>query len=469
MASGITINGLGGGIDFSQIADAIIAERTRPVALLQQQGATISNRMGALKQLNGLLITLKKAASDLTDRDLGTGHSALSNDSSIVSSSATSEASNGTINVQVTRTASTLVQASKSFPDETDEILPEGVTEATFVLRKGGATSGGTPFTIKAENNSLEGLRDAINEADAGVTASIVDVTGKGDHQLVLTSKETGSAGRVELVETSNTSTLADLSLRRLDATNDPLDFSTLDASLSINGLAITRSTNKIEDAVTGITLTLKKAGSATVSVTSSSDITSKLQAFQTAYNNVQDFISSQYTADSSGKPTGVLAGDSTLRSVQQQLRSALAGASTTNGGALQHLSELGFGRDENDKLTLDQTKLNDKLANSLEDVRALLFGKTEGAKGIANSMDELLGGMSDAISGTVTTAINGYKSSVDRINKSVSDQTAAITLLRDSLTRQFGAMDAALSQINSQSTSLKAIIDSLQSSNNNK
>ncbi|MDQ3817575.1 MAG: flagellar filament capping protein FliD [Acidobacteriota bacterium] len=467
MLSGINFSGVGSGIDFNQITDSIIAERTVPVTQLQKKGATYSNRMSALKQLNALLITLKKAASDLTDRALGTGHSAVSNDYTIADASASPAATNGTINLQITHLATNLVEASHSFTSEIDAVLPGGVSQATFELRKGGATSG-KPVTINSDNNSLKGLRDAINAADAGVSASIVDISGKGDYQLVLTSKDTGAAGRVELVETSSTGTLTALSLRRLDAPSDPLDFSNLDADFSLNGLTLARSTNSIDDAVTGVTLNLKHAGSASVTVTTSSDIAGKLQAFVGAYNAVQDFMLTQYKTDSTGRPTGILAGDPTLRNVQEQLRQAVAGASATNGGALQSLSEIGLGRDDDGKLTLDQTTLADKLTASLDDVRALLFGKAENQSGIANSLDTLLGGMTDNISGTVQTAISGYQSTIDRISKSVSDQQARISSLRQSLTRQFAAMDSAMGQLNGQSTTLTAIFNSLQSSNNN-
>jgi len=76
----------------------------------------------------------------------------------------------------VTRLASNLVEGVPQLYAETDPVLAGGATEATFELRKGGATTG-EPITINADNNSLEGLRDAVNAADAGVTASLVDVT----------------------------------------------------------------------------------------------------------------------------------------------------------------------------------------------------------------------------------------------------------------------------------------------------
>lgn len=464
MATSINISGLGSGIDFSKITDAVVAERQIPITQLQNKSADYSSRMSALKQLNGLLINLKSAASALTDRDLGAGHTALSTDYSIVSPTASETAVNGTTNLQVTRLASNLVEASRSFTSKTDAVITGGATEATFELRKGGASTG-KPITINAGNNTLEGLRDAINAADAGVTASIVDVTGNGSNQIVLTSKETGAAGRVELVETSSTGTGLDLNLRRLDTSSDPTDFSNLDSQLSINGLTITRSTNSISDAIAGMTFDLKKTGAATVTTSnSSSDISNKLQAFVSAYNSVQDLVASQYKPDSGGRPSGILAGDQTLRSVQQQLRDALGSISGDNGGAFKSLAEIGLGRDTNGKLTIDQTTLTDKLTNSLEDVRDLLFGKTETQSGLANSLDQLLGNLSDETNGTVQTAINGYKSSIDSIGKSITNQSALIDSLRTSLTRQFAAIDSAMGQLNGQSTTLTTILKSLQS-----
>jgi flagellar hook-associated protein 2 len=467
MTSTINFSGLGSGIDFSKITDAVVAERQRPVTLLQNKSADYNARISSLKQLNGLLINLKKAASDLTQRDLGSGHTALSTDFSIVNPTAAATAANGAVSLQVTRLASNLVEASHSFNAETDVVLPDGVTSATFELRKGGASSG-IPITINSDNNSLKGLRDAINAADAGVTAAIVDVTGGGARQLVVTSKETGASGRVELVETSATGTLTDLSLRRLDSSPDALDFSNLDAQLSVNGLVMTRPTNTVADAIVGLTFDLKKTGSATITISNnSSDITAKLQTLVAAYNAVQDFVASQYKADTSGRPVGVLAGEQTLRSVQQQLRDALSAVSGDNGGTLKSLAEVGLGRDANGKLTLDQTVLSDKLKNSLEDMRDLLFGKTETQSGLASGLDKILGSLSDETNGTVQTAINGYKSSLNSIQKSITNQTAMIDALRASLSRQFSAMDAAMGQLNSQSTTLTTILKSLQTSGN--
>jgi flagellar hook-associated protein 2 len=468
MSTSISFNGLGSGIDFSQIINAIVTERTQPVTQLQNKVSDYSSRIDALKQLNALLATLTNAAQGLTDQTLGSGHAATSLDSTIVSASATSDAVNGQFDLNISRLASRLVQASQSFSSPNAPILADPNTPATFELRKGGASSG-AQITISSANNSLAGLRDAINAANAGVTASIVDVAGDGtQNQLVLSSTDTGAAGRVELVETSSTGTGANLNLRSLNPPGATTDFSALDASLTINGLPITRSTNTISDAVSGVTFTLKKAGATSVNVTSSTDISDKLQTFINAYNAVQDFIAAQYKPDNQGRPTGVLAGDPTLRAAQQQLRDALNSFSTNNGGALQSLADIGIGRDSSGHLTLDSAKLNSELASSASDVKALLAGAANGETGLGNLIYSASNALSDSITGLVQTAINGYQASVKNLNNSIADQLDAINQLRDSLTRQFAAVDAAINQLNSQGTSLTNILNSMQPKSSN-
>jgi len=468
MVTAINFSGLGSGIDFSKLSEAILADRARPLGQLQSQSSTLTKRSDALQQLNAGLVTLADAAKALTNREIGTDRLAISSAVTVATVSATSSAAAGTINLTVTRTATTLTQASRAYAASSDTVLAGGATSATFELRKGGASSG-TEITINSANNSLTGLRDAINNAKAGVTATIVDTDGSGtQNKLVLSSTATGSAGRVELVETSATGTAADLNLTSANAPGG--DFSLLNASFAINGFTLTRSSNSISDAVSGVTFNLQSAGSATLTVSANTaEVTQKLSNFINAYNAVQGFVAGQYKKDSSGRPTGVLASDPTLRTVQQQLREAVGASSTTNGGTLSALTQIGLGRDSDDKLTLDTTVLNDKLATSFSDVQALLSGKSISEIGLANTIYDSYNRLSDKISGVVQTAINGYQDSIKTLSRSIDRQVSMLSTLRDSLSRQFAAADSAINQLNSQGTALTNIINSLTSSNNKK
>lgn len=464
----VNFSGIGSNIDFGQITDSIVAERMRPVALLQSKSMGLGSSSAALKQLNGLLATLTSASSTLTSKNLGLDRASSSSDSSIVTSSTTTAAVPGSIALNVTRLATTLSQASGSFSSTSSQIVAGDplTATATFELRKGGALTG-TAITIDSTNNSLAGMRDAINAAGAGVTASIVDLGGDGtQNQLVLTSTATGATGRVELVETTATGTDLALNLRSLNPPGAVGDFSALDAQVTLNGLSITRSTNTIKDALAGVTLNLQKVGAATVNVTQASDIADGLQTFVNAYNNVQSFITTQYKQDGNGKSTGVLAGDSTLRLVQRQLRDSLESLSTSNGGSLTRLSDIGISRTTGDVLKLDTAVLNSKLTSNLSDVKSLLAGATD-AKGIFNSISSAFSNLSDDITGVVQTAISGYQSSIKNLSKSVADQTARVAALKIMLSRQFAKVDAAIGQMNSQGTTMTSVIQSIQPRDN--
>lgn len=460
-ASGVNFSGLGSGIDFNVIRDAILAQRARPITLMQQKASEYNTRIESLRQLNAGLASVTTASKALTERSLGTGRNATTSDAAVVGSTATSSAPLGQLEISVTRLATTLTQASRTFASSTAPVLTGGATTATFELRKGGATTG-TVITIDSANNTLEGLRDAINKAAAGVTASIVDLNGDGTQkQLILNSKDSGAKGRVELVETSATGTGADLNLRSLNPPDG--DFAKLDARFTVNGLELTRSTNTVSDAVTGVTLSLKKEGKSIINVSASNDIENKLRAFVNAYNTVQDAIAGQYKKDAKGRPTGVLAGDATLRNVQQQLRDTINTESANNGGSLKNITEIGLAIGEDGRLSFDSNVLNEKLSANPEDVKAFLFGKTESATGIFESIHSISNNLSDAATGTVQNAIAGYQTSINTISDTVAKRTELINRLRETLTRQFAAADAAIGQLNGQGGALTSIMKSLE------
>ncbi len=459
-----TFSGLGSGIDFNVIRDAILDQKTRPVTQLQGRVSDFNARIESLKQLNTALAALTTASEALTDRTLGTGRGATTGDATIVTATATSTAALANYDITVSRLASNLAQASRSYATTDAPVLAGGATSATFELRKGGAATG-TSITIDSNNNTLAGLRDAINGANAGVTATIVDVNGDGTgNQLVLNSTASGASGRVELVETTATGTLADLDVRSLNPPDG--DVAKLDASLSINGLTISRSTNTISDAIEGVALSLKKAGSTTIGVTQATDIENKLRGFINAYNAVQDAIASQYRKDSTGRPTGILAGDSALRNVQRQLRDATNIISDANGGDFSSLADLGITKSETGTLALDTAVFNEKLKSDPDSVKAMLYGGTDAQVGLFESITTVTKGLSDSITGSVQTAITGYQSSVTTLNARIADRLAALTRLRESLTRQFSIADAAIGQLNGQGTALSNVIKSLQTSN---
>jgi flagellar hook-associated protein 2 len=462
MAALVNFSGVGSGIDFGSIRDAIIADETKPVTQLQTTASTYNSKVTALQSLNASLVTLTTAAQALTSADLGGQNSASSSTAGVLVSTASTSATAGTLNVTVNRIATALSQASKGYLSTTAPILPDGFTSATFQLQKGGV-AGSLSITIDSTNNSLTGLRDAINKASgSGVTATIVDVSGDGtQNELVLTSTATGKAGRVQLVETTSTGLGASLGITSLNPPGATSDFSNLDASFSVNGLALTRGDNNVSDAVSGVTLKLTQAGSTVVTVSTSTDIQSKLQSFVGAYNAVQTAISAQYKVGTNGAPTGVLVGEPLLRNIQSQMRDVLNSVSSSNGGSLQNLTDIGIGRDTNNLLTLDTTKLSAQLSSNPSGVKNLLRG-ANGNSGIFTAIYNTSNNLSDGASGQVQTSILGYQSSIKNINSRVAEQTLRINNHAAALTKQYAAVDAAIGQLNNQGTALTNMLKAL-------
>ena len=463
-----SFSGLGSGIDFSQLTDSIVAEKSRPISQLQSRGTQITKTNDAFKQLNAKLATLTEAVNTLTSKELGKGRQASSSATNTVIPTATATAATGTFNVDVTRLATNFSQSSRVYASGNDAVLAGAATTATFELRLGDAVTG-TAITITSANNSVTGLRDAINAANAGVTATIVDIDGSGtQNKLVLNSTATGAAGRVQLVETTATGTEADLTLTALNPPGATNNFSDLDALFTVNGLGLTRASNTVSDAVTGLTFNLLSSGTSTIKVTANTgELENKIKAFVAAYNDVQDFIAGQYTKDAAGRPGGVLAGDATLRSIQSQLRNTVGSSFAENGGTLSNLTQVGIGRDTNGKLTVDNTVLTQSLSSSFTDTRALFSGSSSSNTGLANKFYSTFKGLSDDVTGVVKNAITGNENSIKALNKSIADQLARLSSLRQSLTRQFAAADAAINQLNSQGTSLTNLFTAQNASNN--
>ncbi len=288
--------------------------------------------------------------------------------------------------------AHTLASAADgSYTDVTDEV---GTGSLTF---KFGTTALG-PYsftqnpdkatetvTIDASNNSLEGIRDAVNSADIGVSASIVY---DGDeYRLTFVSAETGAANSLQITvdDTGDGVDTDNNGLSRLAYNGGALNMeqtaAAQDAALTVNGIPISSATNVVADAIEGVTLTLKAAG--TSSVTLSQDDSAALdaaKAFVNGYNALASSIDtlSGYNADT--EQGGILIGDATTRNISSQLRRILGGAIGGVGGAYNSLATVGITTDAfTGKLQLDESKFNEALTNDADSV-ARLFAATASA-----------------------------------------------------------------------------------------
>ncbi|CAN7164209.1 flagellar filament capping protein FliD [Pseudoduganella sp. LjRoot289] len=254
-----------------------------------------------------------------------------------------------------------------------------GTYQAATFTQDGTRSSGN--IVIDSTNNTLQGIRDAINKANFGVTASIVsDGSADTPNHLVLTSSATGANSNMRINVSGDGADPADPAIVALLG-YDPGGVQNLsqktaaqDTLAVVNGIAVTSSSTGITGAVEGVTLSANKVGSASLTVSKdTANITSSIQGFVKAYNDLSTQIKSVSGYDAETKKGGDLLGDSTIQNLQAALRRQLTGSITgLQGSKLTSLSQVGIAFQKDGTLTLDSSKLQKAMNTNFADIGGL-------------------------------------------------------------------------------------------------
>ena len=268
--AGISSPGVGSGLDVNSIVTQLMTLEQRPIGTLNTKEAGFQAKLTAYGSLKGAFSAVQSAAKALTVATTFTSRTVAVSDPTILSAAADTTATAGSYAVEVTQLAKYHAVRSNTAYAATTETLNTG----TLAIKVGvGAT---VNVTIDSSNNTLAGIRQAINDANAGVTATIVN-TGT-TNRLVLTSNTLGSAGTVDVAVTEDGIGPYDHALADLKSTG----LGTIlvetqaadDAQFKINNIAINRSSNTVGDAIGGVTLNLTKLGTTSVAISKNTGAT---------------------------------------------------------------------------------------------------------------------------------------------------------------------------------------------------
>ncbi|HWT55015.1 MAG TPA: flagellar filament capping protein FliD [Rhodocyclaceae bacterium] len=447
-------------LDINSIVTQLMTIERQPLTELDLKEASYQAKISAYGTIKGALSSLQSAVQTLAQPNTFKTLGITSTDLSAVSGSATTSASPGTYNITVDQIAkANSVRSNDAYTSSSDTF-----NTGTLSIKVGS----GSPIdiTIDATNNSLSGIRNAINNANAGVSASIVN---DGTNQrLVLTSKTLGSNGAISVTATDSGSG-GTFALSGLDSTSLVQLQAADDAKFSVNGLAVTRSTNSVSDVVTGLTLNLGKAGSSTITVSKdNSTAVNAITAFVTAYNAVVSQNSSLTAYDAATKTDSILTGDSTVRSIQDKL-AGLIGASVSNvAGGLSHLSDVGLSLQKDGTLALDTAKLSLALNDSTKDVGSLFTQTTTGNTGIAVQFNTWLTSATGS-TGIIANRVDGMNASIGDLEDQRDALTSRLTLIEARYRSQYSALDALISNMNSTSTYLEQQLAALPGASSSK
>jgi flagellar hook-associated protein 2 len=366
--------GIGSDLLTSDLVDSIInADKAAGELRLDTQQDIIDTKISAYGDIQSQLYTLSEAIVTLADSDNAGATLASSSDETILSATATTSAPVGTYTVEVEDIAKAHSLVSASYTTTADQV---GAGSLTFTLGTTSYTGGGAYDSFSANGDAatatittdssttLSGLRDLINDENMGVKATLInDGTG---YVLQLTSEETGIENSMEIIAydsngalaTSGVSAFAYNENQSAAGTNMTETQEGEDALLSVNGLSVTRSSNEVTELIEGVTLTLNSADAGTeVSITVAADtasLTEDIQAMIDAYNGFHEVYQAYTAFDSTSETGALLMGDSTLRSIDSQIKSILTSTvSGITGTDFSSLSELGIYTDQNDSFNM--------------------------------------------------------------------------------------------------------------------
>lgn len=377
----ITSTGLGSGLDINSIVMAIVgAEKDPALAKMAATEANATAMISAYGLLNSDLASFKSSYKELSYASTFTSASYSSSNSELLTATIGIGAVAGEYDFEILQRAqaqSLVSSANNAFKDPSD---PVGTGEISFNYGSynddGSFTADpdkpGETLTIDSSNNSLAGMRDAINDGDYSVSASIIN---DGDnYRLVLKNKETGeeSAMQISVADEDGDNTDAG-GLSRFANENMTETSKAQDAKIVMDGITITRPSNEITNVIEGVTLDLKGTtdvgGKVTIKVEQdTSKVEEQINAFVENYNKTI-LKMNELTAVSGSGTSGILNGDSTIRGIQSTLRSVLNTQISHIEGSVKSFADLGMLTNRDGTLSLDSEKLKELMENDMESI----------------------------------------------------------------------------------------------------
>ena len=446
--------GAGAGFDTKKIVEALVnAEKVPQESRINSKIAASEAKISGLGQAVSILNVVKDAASRLNDaKDFKTFAISNSQTSAFTATSTTS-ARAGSNNITVSQVAKEQRSVSNAFASETAKFNSGSIT---LSLTSGSSSTTTTNITVS--DASLQGTVNAINNANLDVTAEIVDTGASGNRYRIQLIGETGGEKAFSL--TSSDSSISFSSVQ-----------SAADAQLNVNGIDFTRSSNVIDDVLTGVSLTLNTTTTGAANLNISQDngeVRSNIIDFVTLYNDAQRQLKDLANSTTGGE----LAGDSIFRSLTSRLRSTVLGTSSSAGTTISNLSDMGISVSRSGELEVSDSKLDNALSKNYADVIQMFSANTDDQSTSSSDAAGLAGDINRIISNV--TASNGYLITQQKVladsnairQEELTELETRMERVEERYNRQFLAMQQIIDQMNSTKDSMEDSFANLPFSN---
>ncbi|MDI3445144.1 flagellar filament capping protein FliD [Serratia marcescens] len=454
--------GLGSGLDLNGLLDKLTKAEQQRLTPYTTKQSSYNAQLTGYGTLKGALEKFDNLSKEMAKEDFFKATTATEHDAFKITTNAKAVPGNYVVEVNKLAQAQTLTTQAK-VSDQGAKLGAEGVTDRSLTITAGNPPKE-TKIPLSDDQTSLVELRDAINGAKAGVTASIMRV-GDNDYQLAVSSSTTGENNKISL-QVDNDDKLGDIlnyNATRGTSTAMKQTVAPQDAELMVNGTAIKRSTNSISDALQGVTIDLKTKTKTDepqhlVISTNTAGTTDKIKEWVDSYNSLLDTFNalSKFTPVKTGEApnpsNGPLLGDNTLRGVQSSIKSALSAAQ--DNPELKGLGNLGISTNtKTGKLEIDSAKLKKAMDEKPDQVSNFFVGNgkdTGMATEIHNEIQSYI-----KSGGIIENSTKSINTNLDRLNSQITTVTASIQNTIDRYKQQFVQLDTMMSKMNGTSNYL--------------
>lgn len=452
-----SVSGLVSGLDTSTIISQLMQLEAKPQTTLKTRVSTEQKVVTALQALNTKLAGIAAKAAEL-GRTTSWSPAKATSDNPLVTVKTTTGATPGSFTLDVTGPATS---ATSTYARTGTLGTAVATQDAEYQVTFTDPTR--APVTFTVGDGTMRSVADAVNASTTGLRATLLrtgtDATGNAIYAMQVSSATTGADTGFTI---SPVDPAAAPFLDGETATQKP----GTDAAFTLNGQALTSSTNTVTGLMPGVDVTLG-AGSAgqTATITVTRDTTAlsdSVKAMVDAVNTALSDIDTLTAYDATAKKSGLLGGDSTLRTVRDRLLQTVSG-----GVGGQSLASVGIQTDRSGKLTFDPARFAAAYEADAAGTTARIAGTdgTTPTAGFADNLEALAKQLSDSLDGTVTLAIKGRQSQIRGWEDDIADWDVRLGQRQSALERQYAALEVALGQLQQQSSWLAGQISSLPTS----
>ncbi len=456
-----SIFGIQSGFDTASLVEKLIALQARPLELKLAQLQAKETQLEAFQSLRTKLQAFQSTLNTMNTASRFTVNSAdftvTAGTGNVLSVAATSSASPGTFDITVNALAQETTLLSDTGYTATTDVVPSGLggPMATYFVE---VTVGAAITQVAiAATATVQDVVDAINASGADVTASIIDDgSGVNPFKIVVQGNQGGTANAVT-ARTFRMVGAAEVTEETFTAVQ-----AATDASVTVDGITFTRTSNAISDIITGVTLNLESVGAGTLTISpDNTAIAGNIQDFVDAFNELVSFIDEQTEFNTETFATGTLFGNNSVQSLETSLRRIATGQVTGLAGNFEFLSQIGITTQDDGQLFLDDVILDQAITSDITNV-VELFTSTNGIITQLETKVDLL--LDSSQKGPLTSELDSLTESIDDLKDTLLRMDDRLELFERKIRQEFINLEIILARLDAQRNAFQQALQSLGS-----